>query len=622
MPFENLREAFAHRVKVRVPNAESHPVSEDSPIEPTDQPEAVRLEVVDGTVRVVAEPGAAGTAELTWPAGAVRVTLFGERVEGSTCRVPADASLRVEAIDQSPRNEYQVKVSRDRMEATLRVVRHPGCTRALVAAKPTDSLALRVEEDRVQPDEPTLSGANAALQDAEVSYGIDADAVREAVASPGEEFVVATGLDPIEGRDGYLEDLVDFRALRMVGVLAETPLLRRVRKREGVPGRDVTDRELAVPTVKDARIRPGVGVSVDEQGIMAIATVDGAPRRDSDGNVEVRHELVVEVVDTVSGDIEFNGSVRVEGDVGEARTVIARDEIIVEGNVDRARLESGGSMQIMGSIMSSVLRAGGERAVAATIADRVLELPRALGVVAAQARQLRDAQDKKVQVEQQRAQKTGEQAVSAPLSHGLSIQVVLERIHRSVLSNLASVVEDLREAGPTHAAAADRAARWHRMLATAANNNLTPDQFQEVLVEVGALATDVRKACDQPADLVVSYMQACEAEATGAVTLTGKGIFNSRIVAWGGMEAQHYEAVFRGGSIVSHGRVHVREVGSPAGAKTLVQLGASASLESDRAYAGTVVTGPGYTHRFVADRSHVKVDFDTGGSMNVESLAA
>jgi hypothetical protein len=256
--------------------------------------------------------------------------------------------------------------------------------------------------------------------------------------------------------------------------------------------------------------------------------------------------------------------------------------------------------------MSSVLRAGGERAVAATIADRVLELPRALGVVAAQARQMRDSGASR----------------GTEVSHGLSIQLVLERIHRSVLPNIGSMLEDLREAGPTHAPAAERVARWHRLLSTAANISLTVEQFQEIVVEVGALAADVQRATETPADLVVSYMQASEAEATGSVTLTGKGIFNSRIVAWGGMEADHYEAVFRGGSILSHGRVHVREVGSPAGAKTAVQLALGAKLEADRAYAGTVVTGPGYTHRFVADRTCVKIDFDSGGSMNVESLAA
>jgi hypothetical protein len=298
--------------------------------------------------------------------------------------------------------------------------------------------------------------------------------------------------------------------------------------------------------------------------------------------------------------------VRVTGSVHEGRRLVARDEIHIEGNVDRAHLESGGSMTVQGSIMSSVLRAGGERAVAATIADRVLELPRALGVVAAQARQMRDSGESR----------------GTEVSHGLSIQLVLERIHRGVLPNIGSMLEDLREAGPSHAPTAERVGRWHRMLSTSANIGLTVEQYQEIVVEVGALAADVQRATEEPADLVVSYMQASEAEATGTVTLTGKGIFNSRIVAWGGLEADHYEAVFRGGSILSHGRVHVREVGSPAGAKTAVQLALGAQLEADRAYAGTVVSGPGYTHRFVADRSCVKIDFDSGGSMNVESLAA
>lgn len=598
--------ACVHRFKPRPRDAEYAGVSKDSAIEQLAATGEVALEVVDGNVRVVAGPGADGSAELSWEAGTVKVHMHGKTVEGTSCRVPADAVLHVEPIDVAAANRYDVSVSRDRMEARMRLVRAHGTRRQLREAEATANLSLQVDEERVSPGAPSLSDANAELQRAGVVHGIDPAAVEAVLANPGEEHVVAVGLDAIEGRNGYLEDLVDFEQLRHVGVLADTPLLRRVRKRDGVAGRDVTGRELTVPEVRDARIRAGVGVSVDEQGIMAIATVDGAPRRDTEGHVEVRHELVLEVVDTVSGDISFNGSVRVEGDVGEGRTIVARDEILVEGNVDRARLESGGSIRVEGSIMSSVLRAGGERAVAATIADRVLELPRSLGLVAAQARQMRDSGASR----------------GTEVSHGLSVQLVLERIHRNVLPNLATVVEDLREAGPGHAAAAERAARWHRLLATAANVSLTPEQFHEVLVEVNALASDVQHACENPADLIVSYVQASEAEATGKVTITGKGIFNSRIVAWGGMEAQQREAVFRGGSVLSHGQVHVREIGSPAGAKTVLQLARGAQLEADRAYAGTVVVGPGYTHRFVADRSCVRVGFDGDGAMNVESLAA
>jgi hypothetical protein len=151
---------------------------------------------------------------------------------------------------------------------------------------------------------------------------------------------------------------------------------------------------------------------------------------------------------------------------------------------------------------------------------------------------------------------------------------------------------------------------------------LSAEQYQAIFIEISALADDVQRALEEPANLTLSYMQASEAEATGTVTLQGKGIFNSRIVAGGGLVSAHDEAVLRGGSIVSHGSVHVREVGSPAGATTTVQLGASASLEAALAYAGTLVHGSGYTHRFVGDRAHVKVGFMSTGEMNVESLAA
>lgn len=567
-------------------------------------PVAARVTVADGVVRVNGPDGSRG--ELRWSSPDVRVKLFGERVDGTSCRVPVGARVDVSVESVPAQVDYRIDLSRDRMDATLQVVPEPGIRRIVRDAEASGTLTLDIVEEPVAAPEPSLAEARAALQGAGIVHGIDELALSAAVELPGETVPIAVGTEPVEGRNGYLEPLLDFDAMRFEGVLEGTPLVRRVRRREGIAGRDVTGRELTVAATKDVRITAGDGVSVDEQGIMAVAEVDGAPRLGPDGLVEVRHELLLEEVDTVTGDVTFNGSVRVTGSVHEGRKLIARDAIVVEGNVDRAVVESGGDIRVDGSIMSSVLRAGGERAVAATIADRVLELPRQLGVVSAQARQFRD------------------QAVgrATEISHGLSLQLVLERIHKAVLPMIASIADDLSEAGPTHAPAAERVARWHRELSTAANISLSPEQYQAIMIEVGALVDDVTRAIEQPADLVVNYMQTSEAEATGSVTLDGKGIFNSRIVAWGGLAASHFEAVFRGGSVLSQGDVRVREIGSPAGAKTTVQLGQGASLQADLVYAGTVIAGPGYTHRFVADRSTVNVSFDTGGSMNVESLAA
>ncbi|MCW2949477.1 MAG: hypothetical protein JWN41_490 [Thermoleophilia bacterium] len=567
---------------------------------------SAHLEVSDGVVRLSASGGTGASAELSWPAGTVDVTLFGEAVEGTSCRVPSGADLQVTPRRIEPKVHYRVQVARDRMEATLAVVPEAGVDRTVLDAAPTPALRLQIAETAVPAPETTAADATAQLQRAGVVFGVLPDAVKSALSDVGCECVVARGVDPVEGRDGALEHLVDFHELRHAGVLEGTPLVRRIASREGVAGRDVTGQELRVAPVKDVRMRAAAGVSIDERGLLAVATVDGAPHIDADGRIEVRHELIVDAVDTVSGDIEFSGSVRVDGDVTEGRRIVARDSIVVDGTVDRACLEAGGSIEVHGSIMSSTLRAGGERAVAAAIADRVLDLPHALGLAALQARQFRDV-----------ATRAGK-----AFSHGLSIQLVMERHHRQILVHLASIVEDLREAGPAQFETADSVANWHRLLSTAANISLTPDQFTEIIVGVGALAEDVQRAISQPAHLLVSYMQASQAEATGTVTIVGKGIFNSRVVAWGGLTAQNAEAVVRGGSVIAHGPVRIREIGSPAGAKTVVQLGDGGTLEADRAYAGAIVIGPGGAHRFVADRCSVQIDFDGTGAMNVASLAA
>lgn len=572
---------------------------------PDHQPsiDAMTIGVADGRVTVYGGE-AGGAVELSWP-DHVTVHVNGERISGNRCVIEAGAEVRAVAEVTPARCDYVTKVSPDKLRASLRVRLQSGRHRRLVDRTPAAALLLAVEEEPLAPPAPTVREALAALQSDGILFGIDEAAVAAAIAEPGTEHVVALGREAVPGRNGYLQALVDFDEVRLRGVAVETPLLRRVPRRDGQPGMDVTGRELAVRPVRDVRIKLGAGAKLDESGLLAISNVDGSPWWDGDAFVEVRHELVLNAVDTATGDVEFCGSLRVEGDVGEGRRVVARHELVVEGSVDRAYLESGGHMEVRGSIMSSVLRAGGRRAVAAGIFDRVAPVPAALAEAATRARELRDA-----------AEGRGQE-----LSHGLSLQLIFERLYRSLIAGLLDAAAELRKAGAEHTAEADQFETWHRLLQTAAVNNLGADAFIRLLDELSRKVEDIRRAVKEQSDLVVNYMQSSEAEATGRVTLAGKGIFNSRIVAWGGMEARYGAAVVRGGSIVTHGPVQVSEIGSPGGTRMTVQLGRGARLESSRVYAGTVVVGPGHTHRFIADRSHVRIGFDDSG-MRVESLAA
>lgn len=565
----------------------------------------VELVVAGGRVEPRACDADAAPAQLSWPAG-TRVLRDGVPVEGTTCEVTVETTIDVELEQTAPTVRYVIDVSDDAMEATLRVEREPGVSRSLQDAAASARLTLVVLEEPIEHLTPSLEDAWTELEQAGVTFGVLDDEVEAAVDVPGSPRVVARGVAPIEGAHGYLEQLVEIEQLRLVGVPAGTDLVHRISRQEGAPGTDVRGRALPPAPTHEAPLRAGQGATLDAAGDLATATVDGSPRLDVNGLVEVHHVLELAEVDTTTGSLAFLGSVHVSGSVHEGRTLVAGGSIIIDGNVDRGRIDSGGDLEVKGSIMSSVLRAGAERAVAAAIADRILDLPQQLAVIREQAAQLR----------RQAA------ARGRAMGHGLAVQVVLERLHPRVLKAIGSIADELAGAGEAHARVASRARTWHRTLATSANQALTEHEYACLAGEVAEVVADVRRALDNPANLVVAYMQASEAEATGTVTVTGKGIFNSRIVAAGGLDAQRFEAVLRGGSVTSNGRVHVAEVGSPAGARTDVKLGRGATLEADRAYAGTVVSGPGYTHRFEADRTHVRIGFDSTGAMNVESLAA
>jgi hypothetical protein len=571
---------------------------------PTSVSGGTALAVTAGRIAVIAgispEP-----ASLAWPEDIVRVTVNGAPIDGTRCRVRPGDHVDVALAHSNARTDYRVRISQDRMQAFMTVDVRAGVQRSIDDCDPTHDLRLQIVETPTTGTGPTLGDVTQALQKEGVAYGIDRDAVQKALDEPGVQQVVASGREPIFGTDGSLAITVDLDAIRLKGVTVGTSLIEVTPKKDGVPGIDVTGKELAVPAVKNVKIRLGEGVAVDG-GRTVVATVDGAPEWSPEtGLIAVRHELFLDEVDAGTGNVEFSGSVHVRGDVGEGRRVTAGHRLYIGGNVDRGHLESGDTMQVMGTVMSSVLRAGGERAVAAKVVDRIESIPSDLATANIQASELRlNAEER-----------------GSNVSYGLSVQLILERMYRYVFTALDEVAAELHAAGEKYDPVANDISRWKRSLATAAISSITPETFGEVIHGLGMLVADYRSLVEKKADLVVGYVQSSEIEATGMLTLTGKGAINSHIVAWEGLATTTSEGIVRGGSLTAHGPVRVSEIGSPGGSTMQVVLGKEALLEAGRAYAGTVISSKGGSHRFIADRAHVSVRFDDT-VMNVESLAA
>ncbi|MCF8199607.1 MAG: FapA family protein [Sulfuritalea sp.] len=218
-----------------------------------------------------------------------------------------------------------------------------------------------------------------ALESAGVTYGVDPLAVEALCSSTvAERRAVAKGEPAENGRDTVFEQLVadardrvpqvdehgliDYRELGAIPmVVAEQELMRRIPPTMGSNGRNVHGGIVEpVPGKIEEFVENLVGayVAKDDPNLLR-ATFNGQPIRCGNG-VMVEQILHARNVDIASGNISFDGTVHVDGEVSPGMKVHATGDIIVTGLVDGAELEAGGDIHIAGGVIAQArVRAGG-----------------------------------------------------------------------------------------------------------------------------------------------------------------------------------------------------------------------------------------------------------------------
>lgn len=131
----------------------------------------------------------------------------------------------------------------------------------------------------------------------------------------------------------------------------------------GMAGRDVFGAPIPPPPTSLLPLRLGEGVELVENPRRIIATVGGSV--DFDGN-SIRVAQIYKVhgdVDYNVGNIDFDGSVVITGNVIEGFRVAATGDVEIAGLVDSASVIAGGHIKIGGGVTGhgrSILRAGGD----------------------------------------------------------------------------------------------------------------------------------------------------------------------------------------------------------------------------------------------------------------------
>lgn len=173
----------------------------------------------------------------------------------------------------------------------------------------------------------------------------------------------------------------DFRDLGLVTSVQPGQVLAR--RHPPVPGRDgmtAKGRPIRARQGTDRRLRVGEGVTLSEDGNVALAARAGHPALDGT-SVVVRQEFMIPgSVSLATGHVVFDGDLVIHGSVELQMEVRATGNVTIGGNVEGASIIAGGSVTVRGGVRhQATIQAGGD-VVAKYVEHATIRCAGSLGV--------------------------------------------------------------------------------------------------------------------------------------------------------------------------------------------------------------------------------------------------
>ena len=196
-----------------------------------------------------------------------------------------------------------------------------------------------------------------------VKFGLDQNVIADFLANRQycTDYMMAVGVQPIHGRDAKIEYFfntnknlqpkrnedgsVDYKELNTISHIKKGDLLARLIKEDpGVSGKNVFGEEIKPRTVRTEKLEFGNNISINEDRTELYSEVTGHANF-LNGKVFVSNVFQVPVdVDNSVGNIDYDGSVEIKGNIKTGFTVRATGDIIIEGVVENAFVEAGGQI--------------------------------------------------------------------------------------------------------------------------------------------------------------------------------------------------------------------------------------------------------------------------------------
>ncbi len=201
------------------------------------------------------------------------------------------------------------------------------------------------------------------LKSNQVVYGISEEVILNIVNKKVDydqfPLIIATGIEPIDGEDGFVaytfnentdsssDKKANFRdVMNIPSVKENDEIAKETLPTKGKPGTNISGITIQPRPGKRKIVRAGKNVHYDKSTLTYYATAKGQVSMGAN-RIDV-HDLFT-VSDTLSmetGNVDFVGSVEVHGDVPTGYTIKAGGDIRIHGLVEAATIHAGGSVFI------------------------------------------------------------------------------------------------------------------------------------------------------------------------------------------------------------------------------------------------------------------------------------
>lgn len=519
-----------------------------------------------------------------------KITVNGEEISQLTLVSKADEII---VTNNMPKVKpgLTITVAQDKLSASMKLQPYIKVTPNVIFENTNYGPQVKIlSEEHVQCPF-TLQKLLAALQEKGVVYGIDQQALADILAQlDGEKTVVARGEKPQPGVDESVTVLfntkadnhpavlpdgrVDYKQSQITSVDLGQVLAVKLAGQPGKAGIGVDGNPIDPPDYKRVELRAGARTMLQQNGTSVVALESGMPSLTVTQNIwtfQVTPMLEFDDVNLSTGNLEFNGDLRIKKDVAEGMAVFATGNIDIVGSVYGAKVMTLGNLTVNKNVTSSFITAGG-------MSDYLIDIKEKLCQINKRMTELYVV----LQVLQKKCQAAGQD-----VNCGRMVGVVIEK----KFTDLPLAIDELDKLSKEeNIVQGNLKSIINQLVATFRSLGMYKiKEFSEIYQLQRRLAATISTFDaleDNNGDIQLGYAINSTIEASGEVRVSGKGCINTTINARGMVQI---DAIFRGGVINSKGTVRIKEAGSEIGVKTVIRT-AGQPIFIEKAYPNVTIT--------------------------------